>query len=118
CETTPHPPPAVGCSGWLGGNDILTLDEAAGILPRSDVPEDDVALDGTKERDPGANQHRNAGDDEALNQTRLEKPLNGDPAIHVNMLDSARGQLRHDVGRSSRHPLHHPAEWSRAERAR
>jgi hypothetical protein len=28
----------------LGGDHILTLDEAAGVLPRPDVPEDDVAL--------------------------------------------------------------------------
>jgi hypothetical protein len=28
----------------LDGNDILTLDKAAGVLPRRDVPEPDVAL--------------------------------------------------------------------------
>ena len=31
-------------SGVQGGNHILTLDEAPGVLPRSDVPEGDIAL--------------------------------------------------------------------------
>src|SRR5437870_5199880 len=31
------------------------------------------------------------------------------------MLNAASGQLRHDVGRSSRHPLHDRAEWRRGE---
>jgi hypothetical protein len=47
-------------------NDILTLDEAAGVLPRPDVPEDDLALQSAKERDPITEEHGNARNDEAL----------------------------------------------------
>jgi len=38
CKHDPHQ------SRGLGGNHILTLDQAAGVLPRPDVPEDDIAL--------------------------------------------------------------------------
>src|SRR6267142_1553259 len=74
-----------------GRNHVLTLNEATGVLARCDVRERDIALQCAKERDPGANQHRNTSDDEVLNETGLEKLLNGDPTIHVNMLDAARG---------------------------
>ena len=94
----------------LGGNRILTLDEAAGVLPRPDVPEDDVALYSAKERDPGTDEHGNACDNEALNEPGPEKPLNGDLAIHVNMPDAASVKLRDDVGRIPRHTLHDSPE--------
>src|SRR3989441_1785954 len=99
------------------GNHVLTLDEAAGVLARHDVLERDIALQRAKERDPGTDQHRNAGDNEALNQPSLKKPLNWDPAIHINMLDAAGGKLRHDDGRSPRQPLHYRAERRSGERA-
>src|SRR6185503_9367956 len=38
----------VSCKRGLGGNHILTLDKAAGVLPRRDVPENDVALEWAK----------------------------------------------------------------------
>jgi hypothetical protein len=50
---------------------MLTLDEAAVALPRPDVAEDDVARYSAKERNPGADKHRNASDNEALNLSRL-----------------------------------------------
>jgi hypothetical protein len=81
----------------LDGNFVLALDEAAGKLARRDVLERDVALGGAKERNPGTDEHGNPGDYEALNESRLKKPLNSDPAIHVNMSDTASGQLRHDA---------------------
>ena len=46
-----------------------------------------------------------------------KKPLNGDPAIHVNMPDAASGKLRHDFGRIPRHTLHHGPGRSGGERA-
>src|SRR2546426_10066190 len=91
----------------LSGNDILALDEAAGVLPRLDVPEDDVALDRAKEWDPGTDEHGNARDNESPNYPRLKESLNGDPSVHVDMSDSASGKLRHDFGRRPRHPVHH-----------
>ena len=101
----------------LGGNDILALDEAAGILPRPDVPEDDVALYGTKERNTGTDQDRNASDNEALNEPGLKKPLNRDPTIDVNVPNASGGKLRHDFDRGSRHALHHGSGRDLAKRA-
>jgi hypothetical protein len=77
---------------------ILTLDEAAGILPCSDMVENQVARYPAKERNPGPNQHRNAGDDEALNEPILKKPLNGDSAIDVQVADATSRKPRHDLG--------------------
>ena len=101
----------------LDGNLILALDEAAGVLPCPDVLEDDVARYRAKERNPGTDEDRNASDNEALNEPGLKKPLNGDSAIHINVPDAASRKLRHDFGRSPRHPLHHSPERGGGERA-
>src|SRR2546428_338576 len=52
-----------------------------------------------------------------LDVIEREISLNGDPAIHVNMPDAAGGKLRHDVGRSPRHALHHSPEGGGGQRA-
>src|SRR5262245_40986211 len=91
----------------LTGNRIFTLNEAAGVVARRDVLESDIARCGAKERDSGADEHGNACDNESLNKSGLKKPLDSDPAIHVNMPDAASGKLRHDFGRIPRHTLHH-----------
>ena len=62
-----------------GANDILTLDEAARVLARRDVRERDVARQRAKQRHAVTNEHRHAGDDQALDEPGLKKPLNGDP---------------------------------------
>ncbi len=103
--------------GLSGGNHILTLDEAAGVLPRPDVYEDDVTRYGAKERNTGTDEHRNASDNEALNEPGLKKPLNRDPAIHVNVPNAASSKLQNDFGRSSRHALHRCPDRGGSERA-
>src|SRR5262250_801093 len=102
----------------LAGNRILTLNEAAGVVARRDVLESDIARCGAKERDSGADEHGNACDNEALNKSGLKKPLDSDPAIHVNMPDAASGKLRHDFGRIPRHTLQHSPGGGGGERAR
>jgi hypothetical protein len=101
----------------LGGNHILTLDEAGGVLPRLDVPEEDVVGYSAKEWNPGTDEHRNASYYEALNEPGLKKPLNGDPAIHVDVLDASRSKLRHDFVWSPGHPLHHGPDRGGGEQA-
>ena len=61
------------CLECISTHRILTLDEAAGVLARRDVPEGDVALQSAEERDPGTDEHGNACDDEALNEPGLEE---------------------------------------------
>ena len=84
------------CTG-LGGNEVFTLDQATLVLAGPHMAEGDVPGDGSEERYPGAEEHRNAGDNEALDEPGLEKPLNGDPAIDIDVPHAARGQARHDL---------------------
>src|SRR5262245_21475861 len=102
----------------LVGNRILTLNEPAGVVARCDVLESDIARCCAKERDPGADEHGNACDNESLNKSGLKKPLDSDPAIYVNMSDAASCKLRHDFGRIPRHTLHHSPGGGGKERAR
>src|SRR5215813_7843803 len=101
----------------LTGNRIFTLNEAAGVVARRDVLENDITLCCAKERDPGADEHGNACDNESLNKSGLKKPLDSDPAIYVNMPDTANGKLRHDFRRIPRHTLHQSPSGGGRERA-
>ena len=100
-------PGAVSFKRLLGGNKILTLDQAAGVVARRDVLKRDVPRHCTEERNAATDEHGNARDDETVNEPGLKKPLNRDPAIHVDMPDTPSCKLRHDVGGSPRHSLHH-----------
>ena len=78
-----------------GGNYIFALDKAAGVLARRDMLERNVMLERAKQWNPGTDQHGNARDDESLDEPRLEKPLNRDPAIDVDVPDAARSKPGH-----------------------
>jgi len=100
----------------LGGNDfIFTLDEAAGERPRPNMLEDDVPVQPAEKGDPGPNQHGHARDHNALNQPRLEKPLNRDPAIHVGVANATSRKLRYDGDRVARQAFDDSAVWSESE---
>ena len=104
-------------------NTILALDEAAGILARRDMPKRHVVRQGAEERNPGANEHGNARDDQAVDEPGRKEALDRDPAIHVHVLEAAGGKLGDDVGRSPRQVLHHRAlrcggKGTRAEQRR
>ncbi len=66
--TTDSAYPQTPRNSLRGGNRIFTLQEAARVLPRPDVPEDDVAPYGAKEGDPGTDEHGNPRDNKALNE--------------------------------------------------
>src|SRR5581483_6034691 len=78
--------------------------------------EGDIARQWPKERDAGTNEHRNPSDDEPVNQAGLKKLLNGDPAVHVDVLDSAVLELRHDLGGRAAHPLDYGTRRSGRDR--
>ena len=61
---------------------------------------------GTEERNPGAEQHGNAGNDQPLDEPRLEKALNGDAAVHIQVPEASSGEFRHDGRRVPRHAFH------------
>ena len=50
------------------------------------------------------------GEREALNEPGLKKPLNSDPAIHVNVPNATSSKLQNDLGWRPRHALHHSRE--------
>jgi hypothetical protein len=107
------------CNRLPGGNLVLALDQAAGIVPSGYVTEPNVARQGAEERNSVSNEHGNTCDYEALNEPSPKKPLNGDPAINVNMADAANGKLRHDFGRIPRHTLYRSPgrRWGKCARA-
>src|SRR6266496_5872681 len=90
-------PGAVSFKRLLGGNKILTLDQAAGVVARRHVLKRDVPRHCTEERNAATDEHGNARDDETVNEPGLKKSLNRDPAIHVDMPDTPSCKLRHDV---------------------
>ena len=100
----------------LGGNDILTLNEAADVLACRDVLESDIDRHIAKQRDTGADQHWNARDDEPMNEPSSKKSLDGDPAIYVNVPNPAGGKPRHDFRWCPRHMLHYGLGRSRSQR--
>src|SRR5215510_6961961 len=102
----------------LASDRIFTLNEAACVVARCDVLESDIARCGAKERDSGTDEDGNACDNESLNKSGLKKPLDSDPAIHINMPDSTSAKPRHDFGRIPRHRLHHSPGWGGRERVR
>jgi len=69
------------------------------------VFEQDIARQRPEERNAGADQHRNAGDDQAMDESGTEEPLDGQPAVDVEVLEAARLESRHDLLRRARHPL-------------
>ena len=78
--------------------------------------ESDIARQLAKQRDTGADQHWNPGDNEPMNEPSSKKPLNGVPAIYLNVPNPAGGKLRHDFRRCPRHVLHHSLGRSRRQR--
>jgi len=88
-----------------GGNYIFALDKAAGVLARRDMLERNVMRERAKQWNPGTDQHGNARDDESLDEPRLEKPLNRDPAIDVDVPDAPRGKPCDDLAWTPRHML-------------
>jgi hypothetical protein len=57
---------------------IFTLNQATAELSCTDVLEDDIAFLCSKQWNARAGQYWNTCDDEPLDQSRSEKPLNGD----------------------------------------
>src|SRR4051794_25297001 len=82
-------------------NGILRLNQPALVLPGGHRLQTNVAAGHAEERNPLADQHRNLGDDEPLNQTGPKKLLNGDPAIDVGMGHPTLREPRGDLLRRS-----------------
>ena len=74
---------------WFRGYEILSLDQTAGVVSGGDVLEHDVTRQRAEEGNTIADEHRNPGNDQALDETGPKKPLDGDPAVHVDVVDAS-----------------------------
>jgi len=96
---------------------VLGLNQATRKVPGRDVTKPNVPLQAPEERNSVSDEHRHARDDESVNEPGLEKSLNGDSAIHVNMPDAARVKPVCDFGRVTGHMLDYRPARDGRERA-
>ena len=75
-------------------------------MPCRDVLQSNVVRQRSKEGNAFAQQHRDPGYDQPLNQAGPEKTLDGDAPIHVNMVDAAFFKLTYDVMGVARELFH------------
>ena len=68
---------------WLAVSIVLALNQTARIVPSRYVAEPNVARQGAEQGNSVSNEHRNARDNETLNEPRTQKPLNRDPTVDV-----------------------------------
>ena len=108
---------ADGCKRLLGSHHVLALHKAARVLTRRHVREQDIVLQRAKEWNPRSDQHRDARDDEPLNEPRLKKPLNRYSAIDVDMFEATSGEQQHDLAWSARQVLNDCTRRRGGERA-
>jgi len=82
---------------------VFAADQAGGILPSRYVMELNVVQQLAEEGDSLSNEYRDATDDETLNLSCAKELLDGEPTVDVEVMSAAGGELRHDLGRGSRH---------------
>src|SRR6266545_2196308 len=73
----------------------------------------DIAAYWPKKRNAAAENAGNSVDSEALDEPCIEKALNGDPAVNVEMLRAALAQPGDDLVRRTGHVLHAGSGWRR-----
>ena len=61
--------------------------------PRTDVAQLDVVRHGAEERDPFADQHRHARDDQAVDETRAHELLDRESAVDIEVMRAGRGEF-------------------------
>src|SRR5258708_40185580 len=81
---------------------VLALDAASFERTRCDVPQPNIARHGTEQRDAASDQHRDAVDDDPMDQSGFEKALDGEDAVDIDVTDAAGIELGRDPGRLSR----------------
>jgi hypothetical protein len=82
-----------------GSNGVLALDQTARVNPRGNVPEPDVTLKWAEKRNSSSDEHRDARNYEAIDETGFEKALDRDAAIDVNMVEVPRRKRGDDLCR-------------------
>ena len=89
---------------------VLALYKGARIVPGRYVKEPHVARQAPEERNSVSNEHGHAGNNEALNESRAQEPLNRDPPVDVEVSCTTGGELRNDRRRRPGHLFHHGSD--------
>src|SRR6266542_4671588 len=76
----------------------------------------DIASDWPKERNAAAENDGNSIDSEALDEPCIEKALDGDSAVNIEMLRASLAQPGDDLMRRTGHVLHTGSGWRRQAR--
>jgi hypothetical protein len=87
----------------LRDNMVLAADQTTGIVARCDVAEPNVTRQATEKWNTLSDEHGNTRDGETLNEACAQEALNGDAAVHVEVLGTAGGELRDDLLRRPAH---------------
>src|SRR6185437_5153666 len=96
---------------------VLAGHQSARIVPSLYVTEPNIVRQGAEERDSFSNEHRHASDNETLNESRAQKPLNRDPTVDVEMVNPTSSQLRNDLSRRPGHLFSYaPADHRQVDR--
>jgi hypothetical protein len=82
---------------------VLTLHQAALVVPSRYVLEPNVVRYGGKERNAVTNEHWYASDNEPIDQPRTQKPLNRYSTVNVEVVGTTGSELRNDLTRSPCH---------------
>src|SRR5271157_5053164 len=91
---------------------VLALNQAARIVSSRYVTEPYVSRQGAEERNSLSNQHRYASDNETLNLSRAQKPLNRDSTIDVEVVRATSCESRNNLRRSPGHLFNRPVDLS------
>ena len=84
---------------------VVRLHQATCEMSRLNVLQFDVGGERAEQRNSLSYQDRNAGDDEPLNRSGAQEPLNGDSAINVQVRKSSSTQFGNNFLWRTRHLL-------------
>jgi hypothetical protein len=73
------------------------------------MTEPNVPVQRPEERNPVSDEYGHASDNETLNEPRLQKPLNRDPTVDVEVMNTTSSESRYDLSRRSCHVFNDPA---------
>ena len=73
------------------------------------MPHPDVPRQRTKQRNPAAEEHRNSRDDQTLNETRFQKPLDRHASVDIEISHSTLGKPSYDLPWRAGHRFTHGA---------
>ena len=72
---------------------VLGLHQTARIVLSRYVTKPDIPRERAEERNSISNEHRHSSDNDALNEPCAQEPLNRDPAVDIDVVDTISSEL-------------------------